>query len=115
MTYTHLEISADITACDPGCNHTTYFSGTIAISDLKAGQRVDNLIESEYWHHSAGYKFRALYFVRAEEDRVVLRYGDRECYITGNQHLTIDKQPLDYAYAELYAYLLYLGNEQMTK
>ncbi len=105
MNYKYLHISGDVTACDPGCNNTTCFEGSIAISDLQEGQRVDNIINSSYWHEMAGYKFYRISFERAEDDKVFLKYGEREIMLNSNKYVKIDHQPLSYAYAEMYAKL----------
>lgn len=95
-------VSSDVTACDPGCNHISFYKGSIALADVTPDKELTRIVDNEWWQSSINPKYDKLYLLEATPDNARFKYGDREILVEAGKVKAIDKIPLDYAYSELY-------------
>lgn len=101
--WTKITVSSDVTACDPGCNHTTCYSGDARISELSLGQELTGtLIKDKWWRDDIGYRFSKLYLIKVLPEGAVFQYGNQEIFVASEQSVKLETVPLSYAYAELF-------------
>lgn len=102
LGWTGISVTGYITACDPGCNHTSSYHGSKTLPELKPGDELTAMIDDKWWHSSVGHKFAPLYLVEVRPDGALLRYGKQDIFVPSDGSKKLDEIPLDYAYGDLY-------------
>ena len=102
LGWTTITVTGYVTACDPGCNHTSSYRGTKRLSELSLGQELTDLVTDPWWRSSIRHRFDSLYLIEVRPDGALFRYGKQEVFVASEKSKKLEQIPLDYAYGELY-------------
>ncbi len=107
-----LTVSSCVTACDPGCNSNSYYSGSAYCSELLIGQELTrSLVDDNWWQSSINPRFSSLILLDVKPEGALLKYAGREIFVQVEHSVKLDNVPLDYAYAELYVRVQKTGED----